>query len=139
MKETPISAYEETNGMIYFARMVDKIRKHARGTLREDFHGHLGKGFDGRCVDFLRVPYEALVDKTLEGGSNEELLAWCFETGRPLNENDLVVWNGFLRKVGYQDHVTEIVAQRKRESNLADRDEIVTMLEYFEYDEGRKA
>jgi hypothetical protein len=33
MKKTPLSPYQETLGLIYFARMLDKIRLQARGEL----------------------------------------------------------------------------------------------------------
>lgn len=65
MSSPPISAYQETFGMIYFARMLDKIRLNAAGNLREDFCGNLGSGFDARCVNFLRVNYPALKDRSL--------------------------------------------------------------------------
>jgi hypothetical protein len=31
----------------------------------------------------------------LQGGTDEEILEWCFEKGRRLNQGDLVVWNVF--------------------------------------------
>jgi Domain of unknown function (DUF5069) len=139
MTQTPISPYVETKGMIYFARMLDKIRKHAKGELREDFCGNLGKGFDMRCTGYLRVPYEALRERTLKGGTDEEILEWCFKTGRELSPDDITIWNDFLRKRGWNDPASEMLAKRKQESGLAHRDEIQTMLEYFEYDEGRKS
>lgn len=139
MKSVPLSAYQETLGMIYFARMLDKIRLHAAGNLREDFCDNLGSGLDGRCVNFLRVDYTDLVSRTLQGGSNEEILRWCFSNGREPDEGDIFVWNQFLKKVGWQDGVSEILVRRKQESGLADRNEIMTMAEYFEYDEGRKS
>lgn len=139
MKQTPISAFEETYGMIYFARMVDKIRKHATGNLREDFVENLGKGFDGRCCDYLRVDYAALTRQTIAGASDEELLAWCYENGRPLNEGDISIWNEFLSKRGINDTTTEVLARRKADAGLAHRDDIQTMLAFFEVDEGRKA
>jgi hypothetical protein len=139
MKYPPISAYQETLGMIYFARMLDKIRKHDAGELREDFCANLGTGFDGRCVDYLRIDYTALRDRVRAGGSDEEILRWCFEQGRPLSEGDCLIWNQYLSKSGWQDGNSEILARRKRESGFEGRDEIQTMLEYFEYDEGRKS
>jgi len=139
MKSAPLSAYQETLGMIYFARMLDKIRLHAAVELREDFCDNLGSGLDGRCVNMLRVKYDDLVARVLQGGSDEEILTWCFENGRELNEGDIFIWNQFLKKVGWKDGVSEILARRKKESGLEGRDEIETMLEYFEYDEGRKS
>lgn len=138
MKAVPISAYQETLGLIYFARMLDKIRLNAEGRLRTDFCDNLGSGFDARCVDYLRVNYAKLTAKVLEGGTDEDILKWCFSEGRELNEGDIHLWNHFLTKVGWRDHVSDILTRRKSESDLAGRDEVQTMLEYFEYDEGRK-
>lgn len=125
--------------MIYFARMLDKIRLHAADKLREDFCDNLGTGFDSRCVNFLRIDYQALVTRVLQGGSDEEILNWCFESGRDLSEGDLFIWNQYLSKVGWNDSLSETLIRRKKESGLEGRDEIQTMLEYFEYDEGRKS
>ncbi len=139
MKTPPLSAYQETLGMIYFSRMLDKIRLHAAGNLREDFCENLGEGFDSRCVNYLRVDYSALVDRVLAGGTDEEILKWCFERGRELSEGDIFIWNQYLSKVGWKDGVSEILTRRKKESGFEDRDDIQTMLEYFEHDEGRKS
>jgi hypothetical protein len=138
MKSVPLSAYQETLGMIYFARMLDKIRLNAAGNLREDFCDNLGSGLDGRCVGFLKVDYAKLVERVLLGGSDEEILAWSFSSGRELAENDIFIWNHYLKKVGWNDGVSKTLVRRKKESGLEDRDEIETMPEYFEYDEGRK-
>jgi len=138
MKSAPISAYQETLGMVYFARMLDKIRKHAKGELREDFCDNLGSGFDGRCVGFLRVDYVDLKARVLAGGDDEEILSWCFEAGRELDELDLFMYNAYMKKAGWNDGTTEMLIRRKKESGLEGNDAIQTMMEYFEYDEGRK-
>jgi Domain of unknown function (DUF5069) len=139
MKSAPVSAYQETLGMSYFARMLDKIRLHAAGDLREDFCDNLGLGFDGRCVNFLRVDYADVRTQVLLGGDDEEVLRGCFEAGRALDEGDIFIWNQYLLKVGWRDGVTEILVRRKKESGLEAQDDIQTMAEYFEYDEGRKS
>lgn len=139
MKSVPLSAYQETLGMIYFARMLDKVRLNAAGDLREDFCDNLGTGLDGRCAGFLRVDYADLTARVLVGGDDEEILQWCHEAGRELSEGDIFIWNQYLQKVGWNDGTSEILARRKKESGLEGRDEIQTMVEYFEYDEGRKS
>lgn len=139
MKSAPCSAYKETLGMNYFARMLDKIRLKASGDLREDFCDNLGSGLDGRCAGFLRVDYADLIARAQVGGSDDEILRWCYEAGRELSEDDIFIWNQYLRKVGWDDGTSEILARRKRESGLENRDEIKTMAEYFEHDEGRKS
>ncbi len=139
MKSVPLSACRETLGMIYFARMLDKIRLHASGNLREDFCDNLGSGLDGRCANYLRVDYADLTNRVTLGGIDEEILHWCYQIGRELNEGDIFIWNQYLKKVGWNDGTTEILIRRKKESGLESRDEIQTMVDYFDYDEGRKS
>jgi len=43
MSTYPKSPKEMTGGMMYFPRMLDKIRLHASGELSEDYHANLGK------------------------------------------------------------------------------------------------
>ncbi|MEO0794019.1 MAG: DUF5069 domain-containing protein [Verrucomicrobiota bacterium] len=138
MKQTPISAFEETRGMTYFPRMLDKIRKHANGELREDFHGHLSKRLDMRICRYLRVSYNDVCARVADGFSDDEVLTWCFENGRALDDHDIYIWNEFSRKIGWSDGASEMLVQRKVDSNLAERDDIQTMYDYFEYDEDRK-
>ena len=42
-----------------------------------------------------------------------------------------------MRKRGWNDEGTEILERRKRESGLASRDDIQTMFDYIDADEGR--
>ena len=79
--QTPRSAYDRTRGLVYFARMLDKIRLYAAGRLRADFHANLGQGFDARCCCFLGVDYSVLRARVLAGGSDEEILQWCLACG----------------------------------------------------------
>ena len=125
--------------MMYFPRMLDKIRLHARGELHEDYHKNLGaaKAADGACCNFLRVNYSDLRERVLQGGSDEEILEWCFEKGRRLNEGDLFVWNGFASKLGYRDPLAEILEQRKKEMGIAERSDIACIPDLIDFDEGR--
>src|SRR5678815_2764197 len=80
--KTPCTDYIETKGLIYFARMLDKIRLKARGELPPDYFTGVDEDptmFDARCTRFLDVNYDELVERTLKGGSDEEILEWCFE------------------------------------------------------------
>ena len=138
MKKVPISPYQKTLGMCYFPRMLNKIRLFAAGELREDFHDFLGDGLDGRCCGFLKVSYDEVKEKALGDLSDEAILKWCFEAGRVLDDNDLVIWNHFLTKLGWRDHATERVDARKAEGGLEGRDDIISMVEFMEIDEGRE-
>ena len=39
------SPYAKVGGLVYFGRMLDKIRQHAKGQLRPDYQTNLGRGF----------------------------------------------------------------------------------------------
>ena len=71
------SPAEKVGGLVYFGRMLDKIRPHARGELPPEYLEKLGDGFDGRCVRFLGLKYEDVVARVKEGGSDEEIWQWA--------------------------------------------------------------
>jgi hypothetical protein len=139
--KAPKSFYDEVGGMIYFARMLDKIRLHAKGRLREDCHANLGMGAtaDWLCCKYLRVEYEALKARVLEGRSDEEVLEWCFATGRRLSETDVLIWNEFTRKRGWNDSASGRLTTWKEESGHAGRADLMTIPDYTDVLEGRKA
>ena len=139
MIRIPCSPNERTQGMVWFPRMLDKIRLHARGELPGDYIPWLGKGFDGRCLRYLRVEYAPLVERVLQGGTNEEILHWCFTEGRRLSEEDITIWSDFLRKRGWRDspEVLADLEDSKKQSGLADRTDLDTYFLYNDADEGR--
>ena len=137
----PRSAYDRTGGLVYFARMLDKIRLHAAGRLPAEYHPFLGDGFDGRITRFIGIGYPAVRERTLAGGTDEEILAWCLAQGRPLTEEDLAVWSGFACKLGWRDDengASERLAGNKQRNGLADRDDIMTFFDFYEVDEKRR-
>lgn len=133
----PKSPQETVRGIVYFGRMVEKIRLMDAGQLHPDLHANLGKGFDERCANFLGISYPALRGQVAAGLSDEALLDWCFAQGRHPSEEDIEIWNDFMRKRGWNDDVTEILVRRKKESGFEDRAEIQTMFQYIDADEGR--
>src|SRR3954447_6163180 len=94
----------QVEGLVYFGRMLDKIRLAASGQLPADWQSMRGpiKGsFDWRCCEFLKIDYAALEAETGKGASDEELLRWAFAHGRQPTEQELEVWNGFMMKRGW--------------------------------------
>lgn len=132
------SPYVKVGGVVYLARMLDKIRLHARGTLPvAEYAANLGKAFDARCCAFLRVNYDELKARTLAGDlSDDQLFAWCRERGGVRSEEEIEVWNGFMMKRGWRDVGAEILAKRIAESKLEAKP-IMTMFDYIDFDEGR--
>ena len=117
--------------------MLDKIRQHAKGELPSDYHANLGTGFDEKCVKFLRVDYDGLVERVKKGGTDQEILDWCFTVGRKPSEDDVYVWNEFMRKRGWNDEVSEMVIRRKAEAGMTDRSDVQTSFQFIDADEGR--
>ncbi len=107
------------------------------GQLPPDLHQNLGGGFDKRCVDFLQVAYDELARKVIEGLDDRTALEWCFSAGQQPSAEQIYVWNEFMRKRGWKDEGTEMLERRKRESGLENRDDILTMFDYIDVDEGR--
>ena len=133
----PKSAAAEVSGLRYFARMLDKIKVHAKGELPADYQPNLGKGFDKYCINFLGINYEQLVERVKQGGSDEEILQWCFSVGRKPSDDEIYIWNEFMRKRGWNDEASETLKRRKKEAGMAGRSEIETMFTFIDADEGR--
>src|SRR5437867_897856 len=139
MTTYPRSPKEMTKGMSYFPRMVEKIRLHARGELHEDYHNNLGapRTLDGACCNFLRVNYADLRERVLQGGTDENILEWCFVNGRLLNQGALCVWERFAYKHGSRDSFSARLEERKKEHDIPDRTDILTIPDLMDVDEGR--
>jgi hypothetical protein len=131
------SPSEKVGGLFYFGRMLDKIRLHTKGELPHDYHANLGKGFDEKCANFLRINYDELVERVNRGGSDEEILDWCFDHRHRPDENEAYVWNEFMRKRGWNDEVSETLERRKKEAGLTNRSDIQTAFQFIDADEGR--
>lgn len=130
------SNYDKTDRLVYFGRMLDKIRLHAAQKLPADYHPNLGKGFDARCCAFLGVDHPALVTRTLQGGTDEEILAWCHERGGARSDDQCAWWNNFMTKRGWRDEASALLPQRIVELGLTGK-LIETFFDLNEFDEGR--
>jgi gluconokinase len=134
----PRSVYDKTGGLVYFARMVDKIRLHAASDLGKDYIENLGAGFDARCCSILGVPYDDLKKQTLAGATDDALLQWCGAHGRHLTAEEIADWNDFMVKRGWRDAVSGRLQMRLQEAKMEHRrNEILTMFDFIEADEGR--
>jgi uncharacterized protein DUF5069 len=137
--QSPCSDYKMTKGLVYFARMLDKIRLHAAGSLAPEYFVGVEDPtfFDARCTRFLGVDYDELVGRTLEGGSDEEILEWCFRRGLRPSDEQIEIWNAFLLKRGWRDDASADLAAAKQRGALSDRDDIQTWIDLHDVEEGR--
>jgi hypothetical protein len=142
LPQVPRSAFDRTGGIVYFARMLGKIRLHAAGHLKADYHANLGAGFDGRCCRFLGIEYSQLCKRAMEDGEDSEILTWCFSQGVKPSDEQTLVWNKFMLKRGWRDEddgSTQELEAYKASSGLSHRSDIVTFFDYYEVDEGRRS
>jgi gluconokinase len=134
------SPFSQVKGLVYFGRMLDKIRLAAAGKLPEGWQpmrGAVKGSFDWRCCRFLHIDYAALEAETLKGEkSDEELLAWAFAHGRQPDEQEIEVWNAFMTKRGWRDAGTQRLHERLAEIGLPPGT-VETMFEFIDLDEGR--
>ena len=129
-----------TGGIVVFARILDKIRLNAAGQLPDGYHVGIVPGnrtFDDRLCKFLSIDFEALAKRTLEGGTDEEILEWSFTHGRKPDAEQIEVWNAFLTKRGWRDPASTGFEKSKIEAGFGDRDEIQTFFDLMDAEEGR--
>jgi len=135
------SPFEQVNGLVYFGRMLDKIRLAAAGKLPEGWQTARGasmKGsFDWRCCQFLKIDYAVLEAETLKGDKTDaELLAWTFHHGHQPDDQEIELWNAFMTKRGWRDAGTQRLNERLAEIGLPPGT-VQTMFEFIDVDEGR--
>lgn len=135
------SPHAKVGRLVYFGRMLDKIRLHAAGKLPAEYQANLGdRGvptmFDARCCRFLGVAYADLATRTLAGGSDDEILAWAHSTGTARTDEECEIWSTFMLKRGWRDAATPMVQQRAQQFGLTEK-RIETMFDLLDWDEGR--
>lgn len=134
------SVYHKTGRLIYFGRMLDKIRLHAEGKLPPEYVENLGDGklmrLDGRICRFLKIRYDDLKARTLAGGTDEEILAWAEANGTPRTDEECHIWNRFIVKLGWRDERSAVLPERIKSAGLEGKP-IETIVDHIEFDEGR--
>ena len=131
------SPYEKICGLVYFGRMLDKIRSLARGELRPDYVEEFEQDFDQKCTMFLGVSYDLLVDYVKQGLADEAILQSCFGMGNRRSEGEIHMWNEFMRKRGWNDELSRTLEDQKKKRAMLSRSEIQTMFQFMDADSGR--
>jgi gluconokinase len=136
------SPYAKVGRLVYFGRMLDKIRLNAVGALPEDYLPNLGDSkpgmFDTRCCSFVGVPFSEITLRALKGGTDLEVLAWAESRGGRRTDEQCLVWNSFLMKRGWHDPAANVsfLEGQVKKAGLAGRG-IDTYFDYIDIDEGR--
>jgi uncharacterized protein DUF5069 len=132
------SPYDKIDGIVYFGRMIDKIRLHDAGGLPAEYVAYLGasQAFDGRCCRFLHIDYSELTKAVKEGRPERELLKWAYDNGRKPSEEEVEIWNAFMQKRGWRDEACPRLVERKQASGIVS-DAVLTSFDFIDVDEGR--
>jgi hypothetical protein len=130
------SPYDQVGGLVFFGRMLDKIRLHATGKLPADYGR--GGGMDARICTFIKLDYQRVVMIALSEPNDVRALEMCFEQGRRPSEEELLIFNAFMTKRGWRDEQSEDIKQRKINLGLGHRGDLQTCFDIHDADEGRK-
>ena len=134
------SPSDQVKGIVYFGRMLDKIRLAAAGKLPAGWQAERGPAmktsFDARCCRFLAIEYAALEQEVLRGATDEAALEWAFAHGRRPSDEEIEIWNAFMTKRGWRDAGTSRLNERLAEIGLPPGT-VLTMFEFIDVDEGR--
>jgi hypothetical protein len=134
------SGYAMVGDLVYFGRMLDKVRLSDEDRLPPGYN--LGDQnplfFDGVCCRFLQVEYEQVVRQVRAGRSDEEILEWAYQTGRRPTEDEIRFWNSFMTKCGWRDKSSASLSRWKKELGLEERDDVQTFFDLYDADEGRE-
>jgi hypothetical protein len=134
------SPRDPVGGIMVFGRILDKIRLHAREGLPAGYHLGIIPGkrtFDDRVCRLLGVEFDALSARVLQGGTDEEILEWCFQTGRKPDAEHVELFNGFMTKRGWRDAAMPGLIEQRAEAGLGHRDDLVTFFDLMDVEEGR--
>jgi gluconokinase len=131
------SDYDKVSGLVFFGRMLDKIRLKAAGKLPPDYFTGAANPthFDARCTRFLRIDYEKVKERTLQGGTDEEILEWCFANGYRPSADEIAIWNEFMMKRGWRDAGSAELEKAKIERGFAGRGDLQTWFDLHRAEE----
>jgi len=132
----PCSGTATVGGIVFFARMLDKIRLHAAGELPADYN--LGGGYDSRMCRFLQIDYAAVTAQARTEKDDAVVLEWCFTQGRRPTADEILYFNAYMSKRGWRDDYAEKLAASKAKRGWSDRADLQTSFDLQDAEEGRK-
>ena len=140
-QQFPRSPREKVGGMVHLGRLFDKIRLRHKGLIQG--YNYLTTGFDKYLLDMLTLKGEDLEQRVLQGGTDDELLAWVKANGKSLSEAEIRMWNMKVlagepkdeaAKERFKARLMEIAA--KRGVPVERLPKVTTWVEAIELDEG---
>lgn len=138
----PRSAKILLSGIAHLGRFIDKIRLRHAGQIQD--YNYITVGFDKYLADFLGIDAKAFEQRVLDGGTDEEFLAWVRAHGKPYSSEEIAQWSQGLLSSGPKDDATRQRFQGrlqeiaiKRGVSADSLPPVTTWAEVIELDEGR--
>ena len=136
----PRSPREKMAGWMYLPRFLDKIRLSQAGKLHSDYQpNYLHKGFDTKWLETAGLEAEefvAVVNNTITDG---QVADWVQENVE-VDEATRDLFNDAVGNYGADEsnkELRELLAQRKEEASMSDRDDVQCFVDFIDADEGR--
>ena len=138
----PRSAKEQLGGLAHLGRLFDKIRMRNAGQIQD--YNYLTIGFDKYLLDVLEIPGEELEKRVLQGGTDDEVVAWVHKHGKALTDEARAQWNDRIFNGGpqneaaqqrFQSRIAEVAA--KRGVPVEQLSSLTRWVDIIELDEGR--
>jgi hypothetical protein len=127
-------------GWMHLPRLLDKIRLADAGELHADYlPNYLQKGFDAKWLETVGLDAEEFVAVVKETITDGQLVDWVNENIE-VDESTRDLFNDAVGNYGADESNTElrkILAQRKEEAGMGDRDDIQCFVDFIDADEGR--
>ncbi|MBI4401810.1 MAG: DUF5069 domain-containing protein [Nitrospirae bacterium] len=129
-------------GMAHLARFIDKIRLRHAGQIQD--YNYITVGFDKYLLDFLQIKGEEFEQRVLQGGTDEEILAWVETHTRTLTVDEIRQWNDRIltgspkddaARQRFQTRLAEVA--KKRGVPVEQLPRATTWVDVIELDEGR--
>lgn len=134
------SPYQKVGRLVYFGRMLDKIRLQQQGRLPSDYQANYSDAnpnvFDARCCRFLGVQHAQIVEQVATGKSDGDVLAWCESKGAKRTDEECDIWNNFMMKRGWRDDASQRLKERAIACGVADKG-VDTFFDLIDADEDR--
>ena len=133
-KEYPRSPRENLGGYVHLARMIDKARAKAAGTLGEYIYPC---PLDQLLLEFLNITGDAFYE-TVKERDDREILDWLKKNAENRSPDDVNNWNqAFLnRKPQTEEGMRHFLEIRNKVA--PHRTDITTWVDLLDLEEGRK-
>jgi hypothetical protein len=125
-------------GWMHLPRFIDKIRLHSAGKLHPDYQANLGKGFDGLWLESAGVKAEEFMELVRNSITDGQVCDWVLKNVRKGDAEKAAHREKMLNYPAKDDAAMQArLKTRKEESNLTNRDDITTFVDYIDADEKR--